>query len=84
MLIEKGADPNAHDDRGGTPLHVAASKGHTDLARMLIENGTDLNAIDSRRQTPLDMANLNRHITLVMMLQNAAKDQPGHADSVAS
>ena len=30
--------------RGYTPLHIAAEKGHTEIASLLIGNGADVNS----------------------------------------
>mgnify|MGYP001242679756 CR=1 FL=1 len=39
LLIESGAEIDALDDRGSTPLHVAAENFSLDVATMLIESG---------------------------------------------
>ena len=44
MLIEKGADVNAQDKKGGTALIKASEHGHTDLTELLINAGADVNA----------------------------------------
>ena len=41
---------------GMTPLHVASSRGHIDLAKFLIEIGADINAPDEDGETPLHRA----------------------------
>ena len=43
-LLGKGADPNADDVYGGTPLHCAARSGNTRLATILLANGADIHA----------------------------------------
>jgi len=42
LLIDNGANVNAVDSKGETPLMNAASSGHTDLAMYLIERGADV------------------------------------------
>ncbi|MEG4021668.1 ankyrin repeat domain-containing protein [Microcoleus sp. S13C4] len=44
LLIAKGADVNARDTLGFTPLHFAAAYGRVKLAKMLIAKGADINA----------------------------------------
>lgn len=39
LLIEGGADINACDDTGITPLHMAAAAGDPDLVRLLLQKG---------------------------------------------
>lgn len=44
LLIERGADVNAANERGHTVLYCAGGHGHLDTVRLLLENGADLNA----------------------------------------
>ena len=43
LLIQKGANVKATDDAGWTPLHLAASNGYVEIARLLLEAGADPN-----------------------------------------
>ena len=43
MLLKQGANPNAKDNSGNTPLHKAAASGNYDIALWLLENGANPN-----------------------------------------
>ena len=53
LLIEKGADIEAKNKGGSTPLHIAALSGSGDIAKLLIDNGADIKAKDIFGSTPL-------------------------------
>lgn len=70
-LLSKGADPNARDRDGATPLHYAAS-GPPEICEMLLKNKAEVNiAIASgeyQGQTPLQIAILNNNIQNTSLL----------------
>jgi ankyrin repeat protein len=46
LFVERGADVNAADDYGITPLMVAANLGDTKIIQYLVDAGADLGAFD--------------------------------------
>lgn len=56
LLIEWGADLNAQDKDGNTPLHEALIREHRELLEVLIKQGANLNVLNNRGDTPLDLA----------------------------
>ncbi len=73
LLIGVGADVNAKNKDGGTPLHVAAH-GHTEVAKILLEAGADVNAKNNDGGTPLHEAARHSHIEVVKILLQAGAD----------
>jgi len=69
-LIESGADLNAQNDQGLTPLHLTALNGRTDLAAVLLENGAEINSRESYtgKLTPMAMALLMGYDDLVEVM----------------
>lgn len=56
LLIAHGADPNARDDVGQTPLHVAAFEGELKAIKLLLQAGADPKIEDLTSETRLDAA----------------------------
>jgi ankyrin repeat protein len=56
LLLERGADIDAVDAHGDTPLHYAVGEGSVYLAEFLIENGANMAAKDYTSDKPRDLA----------------------------
>ena len=56
ILLEYGADINAQNDVGATPLHWAANQGYSEVVCVLLEQGADPNIPNNGHATPLHRA----------------------------
>jgi ankyrin repeat protein len=70
FLLQSGADVHARS-LGSTTLHIAATKGHVELARLLLDHGADPNAtakLKGADRTPLGMAIETKQTKMVEFL----------------
>jgi hypothetical protein len=56
LLVDLGAEVDAFDYQGETPLHHAAKYGRLDAVRVLLRCGADLHVRDRQSRTPLGVA----------------------------
>ncbi|XP_004492021.1 ADP-ribosylation factor GTPase-activating protein AGD3 [Cicer arietinum] len=73
LLLQYGANINATDLRGQTPLHRCILKGRSTIARLLLSRGGDPRATDDEGRTPIELA-----------AESNADDRQVHAPSTDS
>jgi ankyrin repeat protein len=57
MVEVLGADVNARDQNGYTPMHHAAARGDNEMIMYLVSKGADPKAVARNGRTTVDMAN---------------------------
>jgi ankyrin repeat protein len=90
LALDHGADVNAFDSAGRTPLMYAAISDFEplDVAKLLIERGADVNARSQHKgsgdsgRTPLDLANLRGKTPMVELLIKAGATSTASAAPV--
>jgi uncharacterized protein len=68
ILIAQGADVNMEQAGGYTPLHLAASSGLVEIAKLLLETGANPKTPCHRGKTPADYARERNHEAVVQLL----------------
>ncbi|XP_021565355.1 ankyrin repeat and SOCS box protein 13, partial [Carlito syrichta] len=67
LLIDVGANLEAHDCHFGTPLHVACAREHLDCVKVLLNAGANVNAA-KLHETALHHAAKVKNVDLIEML----------------
>ena len=83
VLLKHGADVNAATALGHTALHIAAKRGHAEVARLLLDRGADVEAETTspeadydgfRSCQPLHLAAYYRNVAVVELLLSCGAD----------
>jgi ankyrin repeat protein len=69
VLLEAGAEVDAANRQGETPLHWAADHGRRDCLEMLLERGADVTRQDARGRTARNIAYENRQEAIMVILR---------------
>ena len=80
FLLSRGANPNARDVRGVTPLVVASNLGFVEGVELLIGKGARLDESSLTGETPLISAVHSRNLGLMRVLLKAGAN-PDRADN---
>ena len=68
LLIDQGADVNAAQAGGYTPLHQAAAAGRRELILLLLQAGADPRKLCDQGKTPADYARERHHEEIAELL----------------
>jgi ankyrin repeat protein len=74
VLIAAGAEVNARQQGGFTPLHTTAHSGLLELTRLLLLNGADPTLANDAGQTPAAIAREHHHPDVLQLLEDALPD----------
>lgn len=70
-LLDSGADVNAKDISGVTPLMAAASVGDAAVVAQLLQRGADFSVRDSQGASALSLAEQQKHFEVIKLLRRA-------------
>lgn len=78
LLIDKGADINAPDNKGTTPLILAVQKDALPVAKLLLERGADVNLFDKRKKNAMSYTKgiFTKKKEMIQLLQNTDGIKP--------
>jgi ankyrin repeat protein len=68
-LLKEGADVNAKDEFGWTPLHGAAILGHIEVVKLLLEHGADPDIADIIGENAMSLARKKGYYSIVKLIE---------------
>lgn len=75
LLLDAGADIEAHTDAGFTALHLACQLGLHSVAILLLDWGANIIAETNDRNLPIHYASMNGHTDIVLLLLERGGDE---------
>jgi len=79
FLCRRGADINARDAAGQTPLHLAVGSRQVALAKRLILAGADVRLADGAGRAPLALAGNDHDLTRLLRQYGAGNAEPAES-----
>lgn len=76
LLLDWGCSVNQSDSRGQTALHLAASRGQTELLELLLRSKASVRTLDEQKRTALHWAaqHSSPNLALLLLQHSAAVD----------
>lgn len=68
LLLRRGANTEAFNHTGCTPLHVAAQLDRVKILQLLLDKGANIEAADQKGMMPLHYAARDGHVKIVQIL----------------
>ena len=75
VLVTRNANLNSQDDKGFTPLMLAAQYGLESITSLLVENGADKSRRNNMGKSALDLAKEHNQQQIVELLERKIKKQ---------